>query len=57
MGYNPVEIWLNETDEFGNPLNQWYGLGYEYGYEDIFYTQTSTETHTAEKQLLKIGVG
>ena len=40
-GYNPFEIWLNETDEFGNPINQWYSLGYEYGYKDIFYTQTS----------------
>ena len=47
-GYNPVEIWLNETDEFGNPVNQWYGLGYEYGYEDIFYTQTSTDAYGGE---------
>ena len=47
-GYNPVEIWLNETDEFGNPINQWYGLGYEYGYEDIFYTQTSTDPYGGE---------
>ena len=39
-GYNPVEIWLNETDEFGDPANQWYGLGFEYGYDDIFYTST-----------------
>ena len=47
-GYNPVEIWLNETDEFGNPANQWYGLGYEYGYEDIFYTQTSNDAYGGE---------
>lgn len=43
-GYNPVEIWLNEmtVDEFGNqyPTNQWYELGREYGYNDIFYTRT-----------------
>ena len=43
-GYNPFEIWLNETvmDEFGNefPANQWYALGFEYGYDDIFYTST-----------------
>ena len=39
-GYNPVEIWLNETDAFGNPVNQWYQLGFEYGYDDIFYTST-----------------
>tara|TARA_R110000823_G_scaffold210883_2_gene341233 strand:+ start:342 stop:1565 length:1224 start_codon:yes stop_codon:yes gene_type:complete len=45
-GYNPVEIWLNETDEFGNPINQWYQLGREYGYTDIFYTQTSTDYNT-----------
>ena len=56
-GYNPIEIWLNETEVFmdqdgnpildqdGNPLefpkNQWYGLGREYGYTDHF---TTTET-------------
>tara|TARA_R110000796_G_scaffold237782_1_gene357947 strand:+ start:2460 stop:3668 length:1209 start_codon:yes stop_codon:yes gene_type:complete len=45
-GYNPVEIWLNETDQFGNPVNQWYQLGREYGYTDIFYTQTSTDYNT-----------
>ena len=55
-GYNPFEIWLNETQiamdgngnpilgQDGNPLefpvNQWYGLGFEYGYDDIFYTST-----------------
>ena len=56
-GYNPVEIWLNATEVFmdqdgnpiigqdGNPIefpvNQWYGLGREYGYTDHF---TTTET-------------
>ena len=56
-GYNPVEIWLNATEIFmdqdgnpiigqdGNPIefpvNQWYGLGREYGYTDHF---TTTET-------------
>jgi hypothetical protein len=47
-GYNPVEIWLNETetyyDQNGNPFdgskNPWYTLGFEYGYDDIFYTST-----------------
>ena len=39
-GYNPIEIWLNETDENGNPVNQWYELGYNNGYDDIFYTST-----------------
>lgn len=45
-GYNPVEIWLNETEEFidpdGNvfnyPINQWYQLGYDYGYTDQYVT-------------------
>ena len=47
-GYNPVEIWLNEIEEFtdanGNefefPANPWYTLGFEYGYDDIYYTST-----------------
>ncbi len=39
FGYNPVEIWLNETDEDGFALNPWYTLGFEYGYDDIAYTQ------------------
>ena len=37
-GYNPVEIWLNETDDNGNAVNPWYTLGFEYGYEDHFTT-------------------
>jgi len=48
-GYNPVEIWLNEIDENGNPVNQWYELGRNYGYNDIFYTQTSTDYNTGEE--------
>lgn len=39
-GYNPIEIWLNETNEAGNPVNRWYQLGYENGYTDVFYTST-----------------
>jgi hypothetical protein len=39
-GYNPVEIWLNEKDDQGNALNPWYSLGFEYGYDDIFYQST-----------------
>ena len=39
-GYNPVEIWLNEMDGDGNALNPWYTLGFEYGYDDIFYQST-----------------
>ncbi len=45
-GYNPIEIWLNETDENGNPLNPWYTLGYQYGYDDVFYTQTTENGDT-----------
>ena len=46
-GYNPIEIWLNETEvytdpntgeEFEYPANPWYSLGFEYGYDDIYYT-------------------
>ena len=47
-GYNPIEIWLNETDEFGNPLHQWYQLGYENGYQDVFYTQESIDPMTGD---------
>ena len=39
-GYNPVEIWLNEEDEFGDALNPWYSLGFEYGYDDWYYSGT-----------------
>lgn len=47
-GYNPVEIWLNETEvytdsqgnEYEYPVNPWYTLGFEYGYDDIYYTST-----------------
>ena len=39
FGYNPVEIWLNETDDEGFALNPWWTLGFEYGYDDIYYTQ------------------
>jgi hypothetical protein len=40
-GYNPISIWLNETDENGFAVNPWWTLGYQYGYDDIFYTQTN----------------
>ena len=41
-GYNPIEIWLNETEIIDGteyPANYWYTLGYEYGYQDIYYNQ------------------
>ena len=47
-GYNPIEIWLNETevDDYGNeyPKNPWYTLGYVYGYTDNFTKYTDMNT-------------
>ena len=37
-GYTPIEIWLNETDENGWPVNYWYQLGYNYGFTDQWVT-------------------
>ena len=37
-GYNPIEIWLNETNEQGYPVNYWYQLGYNYGFTDQWVT-------------------
>ena len=45
-GYNPIEIWLNETETFTAPdgtvieypINPWYTLGFMYGYDDIAYS-------------------
>ena len=37
-GYNPIQIWLNESDENGNAVNPWYTLGFYYGYDDHFTT-------------------
>ena len=48
-GYNPIEIWLNETATWTDPLtgqeyeylaNPWYALGFQYGYDDVYYTYT-----------------
>ena len=42
-GYNPIEIWLNETEIINGEeylANPWYTLGFEYGYDDIYYTST-----------------
>ena len=51
-GYNPIEIYLNETEmvDTGNgvleevPVNAWFELGYEYGYTDHFTTYTDFQT-------------
>ena len=47
-GYNPIEIYLNETttDENGNefPTNYWFGLANEYGYSDNPTTYTDNTT-------------
>lgn len=48
-GYNPFEIWVNEEDADGNPLNPWYTLGYENGYTDQFYTETYIDPVTGEE--------
>jgi hypothetical protein len=57
-GYNPIEIWLNETEIWTNPqtgeeieypANPWYSLGYEYGYEDVFYTATTIDPETGQE--------
>ena len=39
-GYNPIEIWLNETTPDGFAVNPWYSLGFLYGYDDIYYSST-----------------
>ena len=51
-GYNPIEIWLNETNTYTNPdgttneypANTWYTLGFEYGYTDHYTTYTDATT-------------
>ena len=51
-GYNPIEIWLNQTvtalnpngEEVTFPVNPWYSLGYLYGYEDEFTQYTNVQT-------------
>ncbi len=51
-GYNPIEIWLNETaiyvtptgEEIEYPANPWYSLGYDYGYSDHFTKYTDVDT-------------
>mgnify|MGYP001466987585 FL=1 len=52
-GYNPIEIWLNETETWTNPTtgevieypaNPWYALGFEYGYSDHYTTYTDVNT-------------
>lgn len=65
-GYNPIEIWLNEVeyindpdgnpylDENGNPIefpvNPWYSLGYQYGFQDVPYESTTTNPTTGEEE-------
>jgi hypothetical protein len=51
-GYNPIEIWLNESTEIVNPdgtidqfpSNPWYTLGFLYGYTDHYTTSTDAAT-------------
>jgi len=53
-GYNPIEIWLNETAIWVNPdtgeqveypKNAWYSLGYVYGYTDHLTRYTDVQTN------------
>jgi hypothetical protein len=54
-GYNPIELWLNEMsmDSNGNmiPTNPWFTLGYQYGYQDVLYTETSINPITGEEMV------
>ena len=43
-GYNPIEIWLNEINDQGFPVNPWYSLGYLYGFSDHPTTYTNEAT-------------
>ena len=45
-GYNPVEVWLNETKNNGNALNPWYTLGFEYGYTDHYTSYDMDDADT-----------
>jgi len=55
-GYNPIEIWLNETEiytdpsgnQFEYPKNPWYTLGFEYGYTD--HRTKYTDLNTGEER-------
>ena len=40
-GYNPIEIWLNETNEDGGTAQSWQTLGYEYDYTDHYTSYNS----------------
>jgi hypothetical protein len=53
-GYNPIEIWLNETaiwlnpdtgEQIEYPKNAWYSLGYVYGYTDHLTRYTDVQTN------------
>jgi hypothetical protein len=43
-GYNPIEIWLNETNAEGQAVNPWYSLGYTNGYTDHYTEYTDYNT-------------
>ena len=48
-GYNPFEVWVNEEDVDGNPINPWYTLGYDNGYTDQYYTETYIDPVTGDE--------
>tara|TARA_R110002167_G_scaffold38103_1_gene119049 strand:- start:925 stop:2100 length:1176 start_codon:yes stop_codon:yes gene_type:complete len=56
-GYNPIEIWLNETNENGDAINPWYTLGYDNGYTDHYTTYTDTDGSVTNDWIWKDSIG
>jgi hypothetical protein len=56
-GYNPIEIWLNETNENGDAINPWYTLGYDNGYTDHYTTYTDTDGGVTNDWIWKDSIG
>ncbi len=56
-GYNPIEIWLNETNENGVAINPWYTLGYDNGYTDHYTTYTDTDGSVTNDWIWKDSIG
>tara|TARA_R110000803_G_scaffold39252_1_gene84620 strand:+ start:546 stop:1721 length:1176 start_codon:yes stop_codon:yes gene_type:complete len=56
-GYNPIEIWLNETNENGDAINPWYTLGYNNGYTDHYTTYTDTDGSVTNDWIWKDSIG
>ena len=56
-GYNPIEIWLNETNEQGQALNPWYTLGYDNGFTDHYTTYTDSDGNVTNDWIWKDSIG